>query len=60
MTRKNAPNSEILADLGKPSPQTPLYSLCSQTATIQLAGFRKISTQVQLSIGSKYEVLKQE
>ena len=33
-------NSEILADLGKPSPQTPLYSLCSQTATIQLAGFR--------------------
>ena len=28
-------NSEILADLGKPSPQTPLYSLCSQTATIQ-------------------------
>ena len=35
-------NSEILAHLGKPSPQTPLYSLCSQTATIQLAGFRNL------------------
>ena len=40
-------NSEILADLGKPSPQTPLYSLCSQTATIQLAGFRKKQSNTQ-------------
>ena len=41
---KNTPfppsNSEILGALGKLCPQTPLYSLRSQTATIQLAGFR--------------------
>ena len=36
----SAGNSRKTVPVGKPCPQTPLYSLRSQTATIQLAGFR--------------------
>ena len=41
-TPSTARHSRKIGLLGKPCPQTRLYSLCSQKATIQLAGFRNI------------------